>query len=104
MEIQEYKQEQLVGHWRYSSRVYRCDWMLLEDGTFGASVTEREEEVSRQTGRWALEGDQLLCFCIRDAFGIAASSEDRDVLLEVSERYFIIRTRDGARRKYERID
>jgi hypothetical protein len=103
MDAQNYKEQQLVGHWRYAGGRFCCDWMLLEDGTFGASVTDRGELVSNPRGRWAIEGDQLLSFCIRDELGMALFSEDRDVLLEVTDRYFVIRTRDGARRKYMKI-
>ena len=104
MDTQEFAQDKLVGHWRWSNKVHSCDWILLEDGTFAANVMEKGIMVSRQTGRWTIDGDELVCSSISDEFDMIGSPEDRDVLLEVAERFFIIRARDGNRRKYERID
>jgi hypothetical protein len=99
-----FTQDQLVGHWRYADKFYGCDWILQEDGTFTGSVTRGGILVSRQTGRWIIEGDQLVCSSIRDEFNMLGSSTDRDLLLEVTEQFFIIKTRQGIRRRYERID
>jgi hypothetical protein len=104
MDAQEFKQHQLVGHWRYANKVHGCDWILLEDGTFAASVTAKGILASRQTGRWTIDGRILVCSSIHDEFDMIGSSEDRDTLLEVTDEYFIIRARDGVRRKYERIN
>lgn len=94
---------ELVGHWRCKAGRYLCDWSLRGDGSFLADITERGATVSRQTGRWKIEDDQLVTFSIVDEFDMIASSEDADTLMEVARDCFILRTRQGVRRKYERV-
>ncbi len=94
---------QLVGHWACKAGRYACDWLLREDGSFMANVTEKGVTVSRQSGRWRIEDGQLVTFDIFDEFDMIASPEDSDTLLEVREQFFVLRTRQGTSRRYKRV-
>jgi hypothetical protein len=94
---------QLVGRWHCKAGRYMCDWSLRGDGSFSADVTERGITVSHQTGRWKIEGGELVTFSITDEFDMIGSSQDSDTLLEVAEEFFILKTRQGIRRRYERV-
>lgn len=94
---------QLVGRWHCKAGRYRCDWFLRSDGSFSADVTERGITVSRQTGRWKIEDGELVTFSITDDFDMIGSSQDSDTLSEVTEDFFILKTRQSTRRRYERV-
>ncbi len=94
---------QLVGRWACKAGRYTCDWLLREDGSFLANVTEKGATVSRQSGRWRVEDGQLVTFDIFDEFDMIGSPEDSDTLLEVQGQFFVLRTRQGTRRRYERV-
>jgi hypothetical protein len=66
-------------------------------------VTNQGKLVSKFTGKWSVQGMDLLYVYASDAFGhIPAGATDRDRLLEVQKDSFLIQAADGSRRRYER--
>jgi hypothetical protein len=95
---------QLVGSWRVRQGAYVCDWVLKSDGTFVADVAEHGITISHVIGGWVIEGTELVSTSTKDEFDLVRPGhQERDVLLVISADYFVLRTRQGIRRKYERI-
>jgi hypothetical protein len=95
---------QLVGRWRARQGAYVCEWVLKDDGTFVADVAERGITISHVIGAWGIESTELVSTCNEDEFDLVGPGhQERDVLLEVATDHFILRTRQGIRRKYERV-
>ena len=104
MSNQESINTRLIGRWRARQGHYTCDWLLRPDGSFSAEVTERGVAISHQIGTWAVEAMELVSVCSDDEFDLVGPGhEERDSLLEIAEHYFILRTKQGTRRKYERV-
>ncbi len=77
---------------------------MRADGSFSANVMEHGVTISRQIGTWAVEAADLVSVCTDDEFDLVGPGhEERDSLLEVAEDYFILRTRQGTRRRYKRV-
>jgi hypothetical protein len=94
----------LVGHWRYADRQQSCDYAFERNGSFTGEVQFQKRIVSRFNGRWSLRGDALLYTYLSDAFGrIPPGTTDRDQILEIKERSFLIRAANGEQRRYQRL-
>jgi len=95
---------QLVGHWRYADRQQSCDYAFERNGSFTGEVKFRTKVVSRFNGRWSLRGSALLYTYLSDAFGrIPPGTTDRDQILEIKERSFLIQAANGEQRRYHRV-
>ena len=94
----------LVGLWRGRQGQYTCDWLLRGDGSFSAEVAEHGVVISHQIGTWGVEGTELVSVCTDDEFDLVGPGhEEHDALLNIAEDHFILRTKQGVRRKYERV-
>ncbi len=104
MKASDFTAEQLAGRWRTRQAAYGWDWLLRVDGTFTADISEHGVTISRPIGTWSIESDELVSVYSDDEFDlIGRGQRDRDRLLEVTEEYFILTTRQGIRRRYERV-
>ena len=104
MRVSSFTAEQLIGRWRTRQAAYSCDWLLRADGTFTADISEHGATISRPIGTWRIESDTLVSVYGGDEFDlIGRGQKDRDRLLEVADGYFILATKQGIRRRYERV-
>ena len=73
-------------------------------GVLAATWFTRKKLISKFTGRWSVDGNNLLYTYTSDALDkIPAGTTDRDKLLSVHEEFFVIEAADGSRRKYLRV-
>ncbi|HEV2840909.1 MAG TPA: hypothetical protein VGW39_06265 [Chthoniobacterales bacterium] len=94
----------LLGEWRYADKIQSCRYVFKRDGSFSGDVIHRKKLVSKFTGRWSVDGHDLLYTYTSDALDkIPAGATDRDKLLSVHEEFFVIEAADGSRRKYLRV-
>lgn len=94
----------LLGEWRYADKIQSCQYVFNRDGSFSGEVTYHGKLISKFTGRWTVDGDNLLYRYINDSFDrIPAGATDRDQLLSVQSDFFVIQAKDGSRRKYLRV-
>lgn len=94
----------LVGEWRYADKIQSCRYVFKRDGSFSGEVIYRKKLISKFTGRWAVDGKNLLYTYTSDALDrIPAGATDRDKLLTVRQEFFIIEAADGSNRKYLRV-
>jgi hypothetical protein len=94
----------LVGEWRYADPMQSCHYVFNQDGSFNAEVTYQHKLLSQITGKWRVEGRNLLYQYISDARGtVPPGSIDRDKLLNIQPGFFEIEAADGSRRTYVRM-
>ena len=94
----------LVGEWRYADDVQSCHYHFKRDGSFTGEVTYQAKLVSKFTGTWAVQGDNLLYTYLGDELGrIPSGAIDCDKLLSVQKKSFLIKAADGNQRRYVRI-
>lgn len=102
--LQSHVPSELVGHWRYADRIQSCVYVFNADGTFSGEVVYHAKVISRFTGHWSVDRDNILYDYTRDELGrIPAGTIDRDRLLTVAKDSFVIQAGDGQSRKYQRI-
>lgn len=95
---------QLVGNWRYADQVQSCRYSFKSDGSFTGEVRHSAKLVSKFTGRWSVNGQNLLYKYLSDSLGsIPPGATDRDQLLEVKRDFFEIQAANGERRRYVRL-
>src|SRR5207253_2232954 len=74
----------LVGGWRYSDQILRCDYVFNRDGSFSGQVIDRGKLVSKFTGRWHIAGRTLNYTYLGDELErIPSGATDQDKLLSV---------------------
>jgi hypothetical protein len=94
----------LAGEWRFADKIQGCHYVFNRDGSFKGEVVYQAKLISKFTGRWSVDGDTLLYTYISDALDrIPAGATDRDKLLSVHRKFFIIEAADGSQRKYLRV-
>lgn len=94
----------LVGEWRYADKIQSCHYVFKRDGSFSGEVIYRKKLISKFTGRWSVDGKDLLYTYTSDALDrIPAGATDRDKLLNVRPEFFVIEAADGSKRKYLRV-
>lgn len=94
----------LVGEWRYADKIQSCLYVFRRDGSFSGEVIYRSKLISKFTGRWSIDGDNLLYAYTGDLLDrIPAGATDRDRLLSVQRDFFLIEAADGSKRKYLRV-
>jgi hypothetical protein len=94
----------LVGAWRYADKTQSCHYVFKHDGSFSGEVIYRKRLISKFTGRWTVNGTNLLYTYTSDALDkIPAGATDRDKLLSVHPEFFVIEAADGSKRKYLRV-
>ena len=94
----------LVGGWRYSDQILRCDYVFNRDGSFSGQVMDRGKLVSKFTGRWYIAGHTLNYTYLGDELErIPSGATDQDKLLRVGTSSFMIEAADGSTRTYRRV-
>lgn len=94
----------LVGEWRYADKIQSCQYLFKRDGSFSGEVIYHKRLISKFTGRWTVDGKNLLFTYTGDALDkIPAGATDRDKLLSVQPEFFVIEAADGSKRKYRRV-
>jgi hypothetical protein len=102
MKTQDFTVTELIGHWRVRWSVLCFDWIFRNDGSFVGKFAVIGIPILRLTGTWSIDGDKLLSIYDRH-YLIAGGLKDTDTLLEVAQDYFILVTRRGTRRRWERV-
>ena len=94
----------LVGNWVYADEVQSCRYSFNADGSFKGEVRIGGRAVSRFTGRWTVKENALSYTYLGDALGhIPPGATDRDRLLEITNKYFLIQAMNGEKRRYQRL-
>ena len=94
----------LVGKWRYADRTQSCQYIFNRNGSFSGEVVYHARTISKFSGHWRVDGDNLAYVYLHDDLGrIASGTTDRDKLVAVAKDSFVIEAVDGKRRKYLRI-
>jgi hypothetical protein len=102
VKTQDFSVAEFIGHWRVRWRVLCFDWIFRDDSSFIGKFSVLGIPILRFTGTWSIDGDKL--FSIYDKHLLMPGGQkDTDMLLEVAEDYFILVTRLGFRRKWERV-
>lgn len=71
----------LLGEWRYADKIQSCLYVFRHDGSFSGEVIYRKKFISKFTGRWSVDGNNLLYTYTGDLLDrIPAGATDRDKL------------------------
>lgn len=102
MKTQDFTVTDFIGHWRVRWSVICFDWIFRDDSSFVGKCSVFGIPILRLTGTWSIDGNKLV-----SNYGklllIAGGQKDTDTLLEVAQDYFILVTRGGIRRRWERV-
>lgn len=102
MKTQDFTATEFIGHWHARRSGFCFDWVLRSDSTLAVKVSVLAIPILRLTGTWSIDGDKLVS--IYDKLNlIAGGQKDTDRLLEVAQDYFILVTRVGTRRRWDRV-
>jgi hypothetical protein len=102
MKTKDFTMTEFVGHWRVRRLIFCFDWIFHGDTTFTGKMYLLGIPLLHTTGTWSIEGDKLISNYDESNL-VAGGVNDMDTLLEVAQDYFILVTRLGARRKWERV-
>ena len=102
METQAFSVTEFIGHWRVRSSVFCFDWIFRNDSSFIGKFSALGIPILRLTGTWSIDADKLISIYDKHLL-IAGGQKDTDTLLEVAHDYFILVTRRGSRRRWERV-
>ena len=103
MKTQGFDVTEITGHWRVRWIVIRFDWILRNDGSFVGKCSVLGVPIVRLTGTWSIEGNTLVAIYNNKLLVNAGAQKDTDTLLEVAQDYFILVTRKGTRRRWQRV-
>ena len=98
--------QKLVGEWRYENEQEHVSvsYVFRPDGTFVSELRQNGEQVRKEEGRWAIDGEMLVYTYTKDSRGQMASGlEERDRLIRIDESSYTIEAGDQARRTYWRV-
>lgn len=96
MKTQDFTVIEFIGHWRVRCNVFCFDWIFRNDCSFVGKFSVLGIPLLRLTGAWSIDGNRLHSI-------YAIGLKDTDTLLEVAQDYFILVTRGGTRRRWERV-
>ncbi len=98
--------QKLVGEWRYENEQEHVlvSYVFRPDGTFVSELRQNGEQVRKEEGRWAIDGEMLVYTYTKDSRGqMAPGLEERDRLIRIDESSYTIEAGDNARRTYFRV-
>jgi hypothetical protein len=90
---------EFIGTWQYDdSHGIICLLRFKLDGTFDGYLGKKEGTQITFTGTWRRNGDRIL-YTYEPSLG-----KDEDKIVTIESNYFIIQAKDGAQRRYRRIN
>jgi hypothetical protein len=91
---------ELVGTWQYDgTQGFICLLRFNLDGTFDGHIGKKKEEQIAFVGTWERKENRILY-----TYKQPSPGKDEDKIIALEPTYLIIQAKDGAQRRYHRIN
>lgn len=96
----------IVGSWRYSDgKRIVSEITFRSDRSFNGRITLEGKTYGEAQGKWSVTGNTLNYFYTSSSLPrVPSNAVDKDTIKQITSTYFIILSRSGEVRQYERVD